>query len=80
MDNTHSRAGHRPIRTCVICRTKAEQQTMLNFFLLQGEIVFDLRRAVPTRKNYVCYNAACLQKLDKWAARHKKKAAVRTKP
>lgn len=80
MDNTHSRAGHQPIRTCVICRNKAEQQSMLNFFLLQGEIVFDLRRAVSTRKSYVCYNAACLQKLDKWAARQKKKAAVRTKP
>jgi predicted RNA-binding protein YlxR (DUF448 family) len=79
MDNKNSKAGHVPIRTCVICRTKAEQTAMLNFFLLQDEIVFDLKRAVPVRKNYVCYKANCLQKLDKWAARRTKKTAARSK-
>ena len=76
MPNIHSKAGHKATRTCVICRSKAEQSSLLNFYLLDGELVFDINKAVNTRKKYVCQNEACLKLLDKWLARQRKKASA----
>ncbi len=76
MDNVHSKAGHSPIRTCVICKSKAEQDSLLNFYLLDGEVIFDIRKMVQTRKLYICHTETCLQKLDRWLLHRRKKAAA----
>jgi predicted RNA-binding protein YlxR (DUF448 family) len=73
MPNASSKAGHKAIRTCVICGKKAEQDILLGFYLLEKDIVFDIGRKVPTRKMYVCQQEGCLKQLDKWLARHLKK-------
>ncbi len=76
MPNQSSKAGHIPIRTCVVCRRKAEQKSLLSFYLLGGEPVFDLRNSVPVRKQYICFEDGCITQLDKWLSRHRKKAAA----
>jgi predicted RNA-binding protein YlxR (DUF448 family) len=75
MPNQSSSAGHIPERTCVICRQRLEQNALLGFYLLGSEVVFDINKAVQTRKKYVCHSEQCLSGLDKWLARHLKKAA-----
>jgi predicted RNA-binding protein YlxR (DUF448 family) len=75
MPNQSSNAGHLPERTCVICRKKTEQGLLLGFYLLGNEIIFDINKAVQTRKKYVCHSEECLALMDKWLARHQKKAA-----
>ncbi|MBC8385307.1 MAG: YlxR family protein [Candidatus Cloacimonetes bacterium] len=71
--NKNSNAGHIPVRTCVICKKKDEQNKLLRFVLLENEIVFDLNKHVFARGNYLCDENKCLEKLDKWLKRSKKK-------
>jgi predicted RNA-binding protein YlxR (DUF448 family) len=74
MPNQSSDAGHVPERTCVVCRKRFEQKELLGFYLLGNDPVFDIGKAVQTRKKYVCHSEECLSGLDKWLARHLKKA------
>lgn len=76
MPNKSSNAAHKPVRTCVICKSKQDQRSLLNFFILGKEIVFDIKRAVDCRKKYVCYQEECLKKLPLWVSRQHKKTAV----
>ena len=73
MPNKSSKAGHKPERTCIICRTKREKSELLSFYLLDGEPIFDLKNKVPKRKNYICFDEECLGKLDKWLHAKRKK-------
>ncbi|MCB5252439.1 MAG: DUF448 domain-containing protein [Candidatus Cloacimonadaceae bacterium] len=66
MPNRNSNAGHKAIRSCVICRQKCLQTELLSFILLFSGIVYDPRRVLQARKYYVCPRQACLQQLPKW--------------
>jgi len=69
MSNRSSKAGHIPLRTCVICRCKTEQQKFLRFVLMDKEIVFDLKRKLSARGYYVCDKNECLERIEKWVKR-----------
>ncbi|HOC94772.1 MAG TPA: YlxR family protein [Candidatus Cloacimonadota bacterium] len=58
--------SHKPQRTCVVCRSRKEQDSLLSFILLPQGIVFDLRRRLQKRKYYLCRSRQCLMGLDKW--------------
>ncbi len=73
MPNKNSHADHLPQRTCVVCRSRKEVGDLLSFFVLPQGIVFDPRRRIQRRKNYVCPDALCLQGLDKWKRNHMKR-------
>lgn len=66
MTNRHSKAGHKPQRTCVVCRSKKDLKALLAFFLLPEGLVFDPKRRVQRRRQYVCPHEACLRGLNKW--------------
>ncbi len=65
MPNRSSKAGHIPLRTCVICRRKTEKKQLMRFVLLDSEIVFDMNCDIKKRGYYVCDDNSCLQKLEK---------------
>jgi predicted RNA-binding protein YlxR (DUF448 family) len=75
MPNQSSNAEHNPERTCVMCRKKNKQEMLLGFYMLGNDIVFDINKAVQTRKKYVCHSEECLSGLDKWVSRHLRKAS-----
>ncbi|NLW18160.1 MAG: DUF448 domain-containing protein [Candidatus Cloacimonetes bacterium] len=66
MTNRHSKAGHQPQRTCVVCRSQKDLKDLLAFFLLPEGLVFDPQRRVQRRRQYVCPDELCLRGLDKW--------------
>jgi len=72
MPNMNSKAGHIPIRTCVVCREKCAQDQLLSFILLPGGFVFDLARKLPARKAYVCPQEDCVNGLVKWRKKRQK--------
>ena len=80
MPNKNSKADHTPIRTCVICKKKIDQNLLLNFCLMNGSIVYDIKRVIPVRKYYVCPAEPCLVAIDKWLARRQKRSASTPKP
>ncbi len=73
MPNKNSHADHNPIRTCVVCKKKVDQKGLLNFFIMNGGIVFDSQRIVAVRKNYLCPSPECYAGLEKWRKRYQKK-------
>ena len=74
MPNRASKAGHIPFRSCVICKTKDDQKNLIRFAFIKNEIVFDMKRRIAARGYYVCDKNECLQKLDKWLNKRKKKS------
>ncbi|OQX71517.1 MAG: hypothetical protein B6D62_01855 [Candidatus Cloacimonas sp. 4484_275] len=68
-----SKAGHVPLRSCVICGNKQEKKNLLRFVLIENEIVFDLHHKIPGRGFYVCDENSCLGKMEKWLKKRKKK-------
>ncbi len=73
MPNRSSKAGHIPERTCVICKEKKEQKYLVRFVILNNEIVYDLSRNIAARGYYVCDVNLCLEKIEKWFSKKKKK-------
>ncbi|MDD2543525.1 MAG: DUF448 domain-containing protein [Candidatus Cloacimonetes bacterium] len=74
MPNHYSKAGHNPIRTCVVCRQKSAKSHLLPFVVLPGGIVYDLSGKLQCRKLYHC--PGCLELLPKWRKRRNKSWAV----
>ncbi|HRR50380.1 MAG TPA: DUF448 domain-containing protein, partial [Candidatus Cloacimonas sp.] len=74
MPNKNSKAGHIPIRTCVVCKKKVDQNRLLNFFHTTSGIVFDCNRIIQVRKYYLCPNEECFKGLSKWQKRYQKKS------
>ncbi|HHV37115.1 MAG TPA: DUF448 domain-containing protein [Candidatus Cloacimonetes bacterium] len=72
MPNKSSNAGHIPIRTCVVCRSRMAQGRLLSFISQDGGICFDPKRILPTRKHYVCPVESCVSALPKWQKRRLK--------
>ncbi len=69
MPNQSSHAHHVPIRTCVICKKKIDQNILLNFYIVNSDFVFDLKRSVNKRKYYICHSEDCLKQLNKWQSK-----------
>jgi len=72
MVNRNSRAGHKPLRTCVVCRKKLEKDNLIRFILIEGEVIFDLGQRFPARGYYVCDENNCIEKLEKWVIKRKR--------
>ena len=70
MSNRNSKAGHIPLRTCVVCRQKKEKEDLIRFGVLNNEIIYDLNGKLEGRGNYVCDRNECLEKISKWKSRH----------
>jgi predicted RNA-binding protein YlxR (DUF448 family) len=73
MPNQSSHAGIIPIRTCVICKSKVNQPALLSFFIIDKQIIFDIKRTLKTRNYYVCHREACLTLLPKWVVKRYRK-------
>ncbi len=50
-----------PTRTCVGCRQRAQQHSLLRVCVADGRIVADPRRVKPGRGAYVHYRRECLE-------------------
>jgi len=61
------------MRTCVVCKKKVDQKGLLNFYIMNGGIVFDFKRILQIRKYYLCPNPECYAGLDKWRKRYQKR-------
>jgi len=73
MPNRSSKAGHQPLRSCVVCKKKVDQKSLLNFFIMDCGIVFDPKRILAGRKNYLCAAQECFAGLEKWQKKHQKR-------
>ncbi|MDN5354092.1 MAG: uncharacterized protein PWQ09_848 [Candidatus Cloacimonadota bacterium] len=72
MPNQKSKAGHIPMRTCVICRQKKPQLQLLRFGKTASGVVYDLKHKLSGRGFYVCISNKCLQKIEQWQRKKKK--------
>ncbi|MDD2229138.1 MAG: DUF448 domain-containing protein [Candidatus Cloacimonetes bacterium] len=73
MPNKNSHADHQALRTCVVCKKKVDQKGLLNFYIMNVGIVFDIQRILQIRKYYLCRDAECFAGLDKWRKRYQKR-------
>lgn len=70
MPDRHSKAGHVPERTCVICRTKTAAMELQRFELTADKkIIYTATNAKAGRGYYVCPAQDCRDRLDKWLLR-----------
>ncbi|MCD4652227.1 MAG: DUF448 domain-containing protein [Candidatus Cloacimonetes bacterium] len=73
MPNKASHAGHIPQRTCIICKSKKPQKSLIRFAVISGDIVFDIMRKLPVKGKYVCDDNECINKLEQWKKRWSRK-------
>jgi hypothetical protein len=78
MPNRSSNAMHRPLRTCVVCRTKTEKSNLMRFCLIKDKPVFDIEQNVQLRGMYVCDDNDCLKNLGLFLKRRKKSRKFRS--
>ncbi len=76
MPNRSSKAGHMPIRTCVVCRKKDEKSKMIRFVIAENEIVIDWGKRNLMRGYYTCNDNECLVLLEKWLKKRLRKRTV----
>ncbi len=53
-----------PIRTCIICKSKADKASLLRINYKDNVLSVDNRGNKPGRGAYVCNNSACIKKLN----------------
>jgi len=73
MPNKASKARHKPIRTCVICRRKELKEQSIRFIMMKKNFIIDNTQNLPSRGYYLCNNNYCILKLDKWLNKYSKK-------
>ncbi|MEA3476057.1 MAG: DUF448 domain-containing protein [Candidatus Cloacimonadota bacterium] len=73
MVNKASNAGHIPKRTCVICKRKREKSNLARFVIKNDSIVFYYKQKMHGRGYYCCSDVNCMNKLEKWMKKRKKK-------
>lgn len=61
------------IRTCVICKKKTDQKELVRLVLVDGELVYDMKRKLPGRGYYVCSKKECIEKLSIWKTKRLKR-------
>lgn len=77
MANKNSHAGHKPERTCVVCRQKKYKKDLFRFVIIDKKIVIDFNQTLMGRGFYVCSLNECLVLLDKWLFRKSKRKKKR---
>ncbi|MCK4956361.1 MAG: DUF448 domain-containing protein [Candidatus Cloacimonetes bacterium] len=73
MPNKASKADHIALRSCVVCRKQQPQSELLAFKLKDNKVVFDFKRQLSGRGYYVCDDNKCINRMDKWHKRWRKK-------
>lgn len=73
MVNKASNAGYIPERTCVICKKKDAKPNLLRFVIKNDIIVFDYKQKMQGRGYYCCVTSNCIDKLEKWLKKRKRK-------
>ncbi len=51
---------HKPWRTCAACREKKEQQQLVRYVLVDGQVHVDADFSLPGRGAYTCADEKCL--------------------
>lgn len=54
-----TRKGHRPVRTCIVCRKRYFKDQLMRLALKYNKIVVDEDKSMPGRGAYVC--GRCLE-------------------
>lgn len=75
MPNKSSKAGHIAERTCVVCREKTAQTGLYRFIIRHDKYIIDVDRRLGGRGYYCCKKAECLDRLEKWVRRYRKRRA-----
>ncbi len=73
MPNRSSKAGHTPVRTCVVCQKKREKKKMIRFIISDSDIVIDWKQHCVMRGYYTCDDNDCITRLDKWLTKKLRK-------
>ncbi len=68
--------GHIPIRTCIICKTKAPKFKLIRYVKINDTLVIDENQIKPGRGFYIC-SEECKQKLAKYKGWPKKCKGVK---
>lgn len=61
-------SGTLPVRTCVGCRQRAEQHTLVRVVAVDGRLTVDVRRRLPGRGAYVHPEPSCLDQAERRGA------------
>jgi hypothetical protein len=67
---------HVPLRTCIICGSKAPKRSLARIVDAKGGIVLDSTGRLPGRGTYVCADGSCV---DRGLKRGRLEYALRTK-
>ncbi|MCK5539869.1 MAG: YlxR family protein [Deltaproteobacteria bacterium] len=51
-----------PLRTCLICRQRAEKKSLCRLVLVGAELYYDSRFRAPGRGYYICKKTECLDR------------------
>ena len=51
-----------PLRTCLVCRQRAEKRELCRLVQVGNELLYDLRFRAPGRGYYVCRKTECLSR------------------
>jgi predicted RNA-binding protein YlxR (DUF448 family) len=54
-------AGHRPVRTCIVCGKKRSREELVRLVLKGEDVVIDKKKIMPGRGAYVCRITGCLE-------------------
>ena len=57
-----SKAVAVPLRTCLVCRLRAEKKTLCRLVQVGDELFYDRRFRAPGRGYYICRKAKCLSR------------------
>ncbi len=52
--------GHKPDRTCIVCRKKRKKQELVRMVLRDSFVIIDERNRLSGRGAYVCKQGPCL--------------------
>ena len=60
-----SSGDHRPIRTCVACKSKMEKSSLIRLALDErARVIIDNRGKEKGRGVYICHKESCMKKLS----------------
>ncbi len=49
-----------PLRTCLICRQRAEKKSFCRLVRIGDELFYDIKHRAPGRGYYICQKVECL--------------------
>lgn len=57
--------GHIPVRTCIGCRAKGAQPSLVRIAAVDGRVAVDRRRRLPGRGAYVHPRSECVERVER---------------